>query len=427
MTSPELALEGASSSRRRRPLTLATLDVAVARATAGAGLALVPQALPDIGKELGNMAGWWDVSLVPLLVLTLLLANVASLAKRFARQAHAGFLFAYLATALSWPFAVIDPALVPKPGIFIAGHLIVAAGSAVVAFGPYPAIPISLGLSALYGWIRVSPSGGSLPVLDAILEAVYGALLSLVIALVAAMVRRAVSDADRARRVATDRYASAMLEQATEVERVQVDAIVHDSVLTTLLAAARAQTAEEKARVAVMADNAIDHLRSAALAPDDAEYLGIGIVAVRLAASVQELLAGVPDSSVRIEVREHWSMPVTAADALLAATTQAVINSLQHAGEAARQVIVRDWPSDRRIAVVIADDGRGFDPASALAGGRIGLKLSILERMELAGGSATVTSAPGEGSTIVLQWPSSAPGRDTPAPASATSDGEELD
>lgn len=409
---------------RRRPLTIATLDVAIARSAAAAGLVLIPQVLPDIGAQLHNMAPWWDLSVVPLLVLTLLAANVASFAKRFVRAAHTSFLLAYLLTAGTWTFAVIDPSLVPKPGIFLAGHLIIAAASAVVAFGPYPAIPISLALASLYGWLRMRPAGGSLQTLEASLEAVYGALLSVVIALVVALVRRAVNEVDAARRAATARYATAMLDQATEVERVQVDAIVHDSVLTTLLAAARATTPEDQARAAVMADNAIDHLRTAALAPDDGEYMGIGIVAVRLTTAVQELIAGVPDASVSLEVREHWSLPIAAADALVAATTQAVVNSLQHAGDAARQVIVRDWPSDRRIAVVVADDGRGFDPASALAAGRIGLRVSIVERMELAGGSATITAAPGEGSTIVLQWPVSARTGDRHRPARGVGSGD---
>ena len=69
--------------------------------------------------------------------------------------------------------------------------------------------------------------------------------------------------------MALERYSHAVRQHAIEAERVQVDAIVHDSVLTTLLSAARADTPEAKELAATMAGNAIGHLRDAvAVAPD---------------------------------------------------------------------------------------------------------------------------------------------------------------
>src|SRR5690606_19964917 len=65
-------------------------------------------------------------------------------------------------------------------------------------------------------------------------------------------------------------YSHAVRQHATEVERVQVDSIVHDSVLTTLISAARAYSPEAKALAATMAGNAIGHLKDAAGAsPED--------------------------------------------------------------------------------------------------------------------------------------------------------------
>ena len=75
---------------------------------------------------------------------------------------------------------------------------------------------------------------------------------------------------DAAQATALDRYSHAVRQHALEVERVQVDSIVHDSVLTTLLSAARAYTPEAKELAARMAGAAIGHLRDAALvSPDD--------------------------------------------------------------------------------------------------------------------------------------------------------------
>ncbi|MET8837871.1 hypothetical protein ABZV78_28715, partial [Micromonospora sp. NPDC004540] len=49
------------------------------------------------------------------------------------------------------------------------------------------------------------------------------------------------------------------------------------------------------------------------------------------------------------------------------------------------------------------DDGPGFDPASVPAH-RYGLRESIHGRMSTVGGRAEVTSAPGAGTRIRLEW-----------------------
>ena len=51
--------------------------------------------------------------------------------------------------------------------------------------------------------------------------------------------------------------------------------------------------------------------------------------------------------------------------------------------------------------VYVRDRGRGFDPNS-VADDRMGIKTSIVGRMERHGGTADVRSAPGEGTEIRL-------------------------
>ena len=65
---------------------------------------------------------------------------------------------------------------------------------------------------------------------------------------------------------------------------------------------------------------------------------------------------------------------------------------------------VRVTTRDDRVLVRIRDDGKGFDPAR-VAGRGYGVTSSLVERMDRMGGRATVTSAPGEGTTILLEWP----------------------
>jgi signal transduction histidine kinase len=58
------------------------------------------------------------------------------------------------------------------------------------------------------------------------------------------------------------------------------------------------------------------------------------------------------------------------------------------------------------VTAVVEDDGGGFDPATA-GRGRLGL-VGMRERVELAGGSLDVESAPGSGTTVIARVPVSA-------------------
>ncbi|MGC4153581.1 MAG: ATP-binding protein [Propionicimonas sp.] len=84
------------------------------------------------------------------------------------------------------------------------------------------------------------------------------------------------------------------------------------------------------------------------------------------------------------------------------AAGEALRNSLRHAGEAASRK-VRITLSDEVIRVSVQDDGIGFmrDAHSP----RLGVQLSIVDRMDDLGGSALVDSAPGQGTKVVLTWP----------------------
>ena len=71
--------------------------------------------------------------------------------------------------------------------------------------------------------------------------------------------------------------------------------------------------------------------------------------------------------------------------------------------------------SDERPAVaVVMDDGVGFDAdsarISARGGGGLGL-LGMRERVALVGGTLTVESAPGAGTTVIARVPLPAAGR----------------
>ncbi|HEU5419207.1 MAG TPA: DUF5931 domain-containing protein [Streptosporangiaceae bacterium] len=100
-------------------------------------------------------------------------------------------------------------------------------------------------------------------------------------------------------------------------------------------------------------------------------------------------------------------LPAAAMEALSGATAAALDNVRRHAGPQARAwVLVEDEGPVVRVSV--RDDGAGFADgrlAQAAAAGRLGVSQSIIGRIRDAGGTARVTSSPGEGTEVDLAVP----------------------
>jgi len=185
-----------------------------------------------------------------------------------------------------------------------------------------------------------------------------------------------------------ERYAAVRAE-----ERSAMAARVHDSVLQTLtLIQRRADDPAEVARLARAEERA---LRSWLYAPVGAS----GSLGAALADVVATTEA---DYDARIDL-------VTVGDAvvddrlaaLVAATREAVVNAAKHAGAPA--TVYAEVEEDQ-VEVNVRDRGRGFE-VDAVDPDRHGVRQSIVARMASVGGSATVRSAPGEGTEVRLVLP----------------------
>jgi hypothetical protein len=100
-------------------------------------------------------------------------------------------------------------------------------------------------------------------------------------------------------------------------------------------------------------------------------------------------------------------LPSSAAAALGGATAAALDNVRQHGGAQAHAwVLVEDV--GEMVRVSIRDDGIGFGDgrlAEAKTAGRLGVSHSIVGRLREVGGTAWVTSAPGQGTEVELAVP----------------------
>ena len=93
--------------------------------------------------------------------------------------------------------------------------------------------------------------------------------------------------------------------------------------------------------------------------------------------------------------------------ALVAAVRESVANAARHSGAGQVDVYAEVVPGTsgwESVEVFVRDRGRGFDP-SAVPADRHGVRRSILDRVQRHGGTATVRSAPGEGTEVRLSLP----------------------
>lgn len=84
------------------------------------------------------------------------------------------------------------------------------------------------------------------------------------------------------------------------------------------------------------------------------------------------------------------------------AVKQCLVNVINHSGAMDAEVAVHS--SGDELLLMVVDSGRGFEPTSTTPD-RLGLKNSVVARLESVGGGAQVWSTPGRGTSIVLRVP----------------------
>jgi hypothetical protein len=400
----ELAVTGRAARQPRRPISRSQIEAVASRSVAFFGLLFGAQTFPVmLGQVTQLQTGWfWGYNVV--MFGGLLLAVAAALTRRFVRIVNIFLPAAYLVAVATWPLAVVDPTAVAPGRPWLWFLCTVATASATIALSTWGATVYLVVAPVLYGVIRLTPSGGGASWDLAALDTVYAILLGGAVLMIITLLRGAAASLDAAQATALTRYSHAVRQHATEVERVQVDSIVHDSVLTTLLSAARAYAPDAMALSAVMAGNAIGHLREAeASSPDDESTVGLNQLADRISGAAATLSAPFTIRTADIGI---GSVPVQVAEALYSAAVQAMVNSLQHAGAAAS---VSRWltisgEGQYGLNIEIGDTGVGFD-VETVPTERLGLRVSILERVANAGGRVDIAARPGSGTVIKISRP----------------------
>lgn len=397
-------LTASAPRQQRRPISRSQMEVVASRSVAFFGLLFGAQTFPVMLGQVVQLQPVWFWGYNIAILGGLLVSVVAAMLRRFVRSVNTWIALSYLIAMASWPLAVLDPDAVAKERPWLWFMCTVATAAAAIAFSTWVAALYLVVAPSVYGVIRLTPSGGGAHWDLAALDTIYAILLGGAVLMIITLLRGAAASVDAAQATALVRYSHAIRQHATEVERVQVDSIVHDSVLTTLISAARAYAPDAMALSATMASNAIGHLKEAAAAsPDDESMVAVEQVAERIAEATDTLSA---PFAVRVVEIGAGAVSVQVAEALYSASVQAMVNSLQHAGHADgvdRWVRIIGVGADG-LEIEIGDTGVGFTIAE-VPNERLGLRVSIVERVANAGGRADIASRPGDGTVVSILWP----------------------
>jgi signal transduction histidine kinase len=181
-------------------------------------------------------------------------------------------------------------------------------------------------------------------------------------------------------------------ERIVSQERADVAAHLHDSVLQTL--ALIQKHAHEPREVVKLARSQERDLRGW-LYDDVADDPSSFAAVLKKAAAEVEDAHGVPvdvvtvgDTTIDDRIR-----------AVLKAAREAAVNAAKHSG-ADKVDIFAEVEADE-VELFVRDRGGGFDPTS-VPDDRLGVRRSIVGRMERHGGSAEIRSKPGEGTEVRL-------------------------
>ena len=201
------------------------------------------------------------------------------------------------------------------------------------------------------------------------------------------------------------------LERATRRRAASADlarrttAVVHDTVLNDLTVVMNApDTLDPHTRERLRSD--IDtleggewmHTTSQVAVPDEAQAATRNELA-RLASEFR--WRGLTVNVTGVTSGVYIYDPV-AGEALVGALRATFENVLRHSGGSTANVEIMYTDTD--VTFMVSDEGEGFD-LDSIDPSRLGIRDSIIGRMEAAGGAARIWSSPGAGTTVLLSVP----------------------
>jgi hypothetical protein len=346
----------------------------------------------------GDTPWWFSLPVTALVGLGVALAGAAAASgvrtTRLAARVHTGTV---LAATLLLP-AVTDTTYADRMPPWVHAYLPSAIAASVLVSRHW-LLNLGLGWTLMAADLRLRAEVWPVPAARIANDLLFEMTVLVVAAAVFTSIALAQQGLEREARATAQRFVVARATEQLGRRSAQWDALVHDEILAAL-------------ETIAIAPPDVDER---ALARATIEGLGEGppvgdVDHVGFRASVLEaVLAECPTASSRFAATpDARVLPPDVAEALLMAVTEALRNAATHAYDAddpsRGAVTVRLNHGPSRVALEVSDQGRGFDRAR-VGPTSFGLALSIEGRVGAVGGLATISSRPGSGTTVRMQWP----------------------
>lgn len=182
-------------------------------------------------------------------------------------------------------------------------------------------------------------------------------------------------------------------------------AIVHDTVLNDLTVVMNTPGAlDERARARLAADVAT--LADPSWLRESAPRVPITTPDARLRNAMVSLVSEYQWRGLTVDVADDSATTVhldaDAESLVISAIAACLENVLLHAGTSHAELVLSS--ADSVVTAMIVDNGVGFDPDD-VAPDRLGIRTSIVQRIESIGGSVRIWSTVGKGTSVLLSIP----------------------
>lgn len=361
-------------------------------------------AIPEIGAPSELVAGWFT----PFSIAAILLPALALIAATFVPRGErylvlllclcaVGYLLSCGLWFAAWTGAQTDSVRVTWLANF--GGL---PPMAIALLWLRPAAVTLVVCSVMPAWITATGREAGVTGNSVLLEAIWTVLFTAPLLVACRMLVRTGRILDETRADAMAAAADSAAAAARNSERSRFDALIHDWVIATLVAA---KGEREDPRLPGQAQDALDELARLADGYDDDGLASAAEASARLRTFATAVDADVPVGVLPADGMDQSEprYPEVAVRAVGEALGEALRNVALHAGPDADRLVLIELFDDA-LEVSVADNGVGFDVA-AVPPERLGIVVSIRARLDdLPGGAAQVQSTPGKGTTVRLRW-----------------------
>ncbi len=341
----------------------------------------------------------WHLPVIVVVFASLAVMVVTSITGFLPKVGAGQFAVLFVLVLVAWPVLVSVDAEKPGPQPWVWFLLNVATIAAVLAFP----MPWQIAWSALvpigYGIVRMlATRDGEITWAMTVSDVSFAIIFAFVLLLLGWMFRSVATAVDDARASALSTYAEAAEAEATERERLEMAALMHDSVLSALIAAARADTPRQRELAVMMAREALTGLADAET--ENPVGADVAVSTAQIALDIED--AAIAAFGLRLFIPPPLDTPIPGevARAITLAATQAIANAVQHAE--ARGLAVLLVATGGGCVVTVRDTGPGMD-VDGVPDDRLGIRASIFARMSAVAGTAHIDSGPG-GTTVTIGW-----------------------